>query len=286
MSARSFRRRGPLTAALAVTLGLGLSVLNAAAASASVGTLTVVEATRANIGGDTHEEATATCQTGTVIGAGWAALSSDGVVIDEVVPDVATGTVRVEAWQGDQGAPNPWSVRARAICATGIFNVELVDDGPSAFNSTSSKSDTATCPFGKKVVGVGFEIGGASGQVHVADVDPSEDRVEVTAYEDDNFTAANWAITALAVCATEPFGLEFVTSPSPAPGTDTTTCPAGKSAIGAGASVDIARNDVSLTDVKVASYAGSQLAVALGREDVDGTGTNWRTAANPICAYS
>jgi hypothetical protein len=53
-----------------------------------------------------------------------------------------------------------------------------------------------------------------------------------------------------------------------------------------GASIDTARNDVSLTDVKVGSYAGSPLATAAGREDVDGTSSNWKTAATAICAYS
>lgn len=268
---------------------LGLSLLSATPAAASIGVLTVDVDTRTNVGGNETETETAECPAGSVlIGAGWSARG-DRVVVNEAVPDLSTGTVRVEAWEEEDGSSySNWTVTARAVCATGVFNVEVVDDGPSAFNSNPSRSDTAVCPFGKEVVGVGFDIGNSSsmGEVHVTSIVPSADRVTVTAYEDDTGTADSWAVRAYAVCATEPFGLEIVTSPSPATGGfDATTCPAGKTAIGGGGSVDAARSDVDIMGVKVGSYMGQEFATASSHEDVDGTTVSWQTAATVICAF-
>jgi len=83
-----------------------------------------------------------------------------------------------------------------------------------------SGTDTASCPFGKGVVGVGFDIVNSisRGEVHVTSIVPSSNQVTVTADEDDTGTASQWGIKEYAVCSTEPFGLEIVSSPLPATG--------------------------------------------------------------------
>lgn len=283
--------RGSRWAAIAAVpvMVLGLGLFSATAAQASIGTLTVDADSQTNVGGDQTEDVTAECPAGSVlIGAGWSA-SGNRVTVNEAVPDLSAGTVRVEAWEQEGGSTfSNWSVTARATCATGILGVEVANDGPSLFNSSSSRSDTATCPFGKEVVGVGFDIGitASEGEVHVTSIVPTSNQVTVTAHEDDNGTSQSWGVTAYAVCATEPFGLEIVPSPSPATGGfDATTCPAGKTAIGGGGSVDAARSDVDLNSVKIGSYMNQEFATAGAHEDRDGTTLSWRVAATVICAF-
>lgn len=280
--------RGSRWTALAAVpvMVLGLTLFSATAAQASIGTLTVDTDSRTNAGGDRTESETAECPTGAVvIGTGWSATGR--TVVNEAVPDSSTGTVRVQAFEQADGATFPnWAVTAKAICATGITGVEVVNNGPSTFSSDSSRSDFAECPFGKEVVGVGFDIGisASEGEVHLTSIVPTSNRVTVTAHEDDNGTAQSWGVTAYAVCATEPFGLEIVTSPSPATGFDATTCPSGKTAIGGGGVVDGAEDDVNLNGVKIGSYAGQEFATVSAQEDRDGTISSWETAATVICA--
>jgi len=67
---------------------------------------------------------------------------------------------------------------------------------------------------------VGFDIVNSisRGEVHVTSIVPSSNQVTVTADEDDTGTASQWGIKEYAVCSTEPFGLEIVSSPLPATG--------------------------------------------------------------------
>ena len=106
----------------------------------------------------------------------------------------------------------------------------------------------------------GFDIGitAPEGEVHLTSIVPTSDRVTVTAYEDDNGAAQPWAVTASAICAAESFGLQIVSSPSPANQFDATTCPAGRTAIGAGGNVDGTEDDVDLTSVKLPVSGGKK----------------------------
>jgi hypothetical protein len=86
----------------------------------------------------------------------------------------------------------------------------------SAEDSNSSKTQTVRCPSGKIVVGTGFDVvGGKSGSSPNAETDvvvdevspghfgPSDHGVTVTAYEETP-TSAEWAVRAIAICATAP----------------------------------------------------------------------------------
>jgi hypothetical protein len=270
---------------------LGFSVVTAGPASAAVGTITVDSDSQQNLNGDTVESVVAECPAGSaLIGTGWDANSR--AVVDEAVPDVAAKTVRAEAWAPDDGTSSPtWSVTAKAICATGVTGVDR-EHGVSAYDTINTKSATATCDFGKKVVGAGFEIGSfAAGQVHLTSVVPTATTVTVTASEDDTgateSTGANadWAINAYAVCATEPFGLQIVASPSPAYRTDTTTCPANKSVIGAAGFINAAFPDVGISSMSISTYQGTGLAAGSATADRDGTNLAWTMSTTVICAY-
>lgn len=283
MSKSRFRRWGTTLVAVPVMV-LGALVFSATSAAASIGVVTVDADTQTDVGGDNTETVTAECDGGsTLIGTGWIA---GGAIVDEVVPDLSTGTVRVEAWEPEGGSVRAnWSVTARAICATSVSNVEVVQDGSSAYNSTNApKSDTANCPFAKKLVGLGYEIGTfAEGEVHVTAVVPTDDEVTVTAYEDANGTTESWSVTAYAVCATEPSGLEVVTSTSPSTSSDLTVCPGVKKAIGAGGAVDIARNNVDVWYAKTGTYGGYEYGIAGAAETSGATTSNWTIASTVIC---
>ena len=280
------------TAIAIPTLVLGFSVLTAGSASAAVGTITVDSDSQRNLNGDGVESVTAECSNGSaLIGSGWSVNAR--VIADEVVPDVTAGTVRVEARVPDDGpAFTNWSVTAKAICADGVSQIER-EEGSSDFDDVAAKSAVAECGFGKKVVGVGFEIETtqAPGQIHVTSVVPAEDTVTVTAYEDDNGATdsagndADWAVIAYAVCATEPFGLEYVESPSPAKGTDHTTCPSGKKVIGAAGSLTSSFRDVSMSSTHISVYAGQEIASAGGVEDDFGANLAWTMSTTAICAF-
>ena len=273
------------------TLVLGFSVVTAGSASAVVGTITVDSDSQQNLDGNTVESVTAECPAGSaLIGTGWSANSR--AVVDEVVPDVVAKTVRAEAWAPDDGASSPtWSVTAKAICATGVTGVDR-EHGVSGYDTINTKSATATCDFGKKVVGVGYEIGSfAPGQVHVTSVVPAATTVTVSASEDDtgatesNGANADWAVNAYAVCATEPFGLQLVTSPSPAYRTDTTTCPTNKTVIGAAGFINASFPDVAISSMSISTYQGTGLGAATATEDRDGTSSAWTMSTTAICAF-
>ena len=100
--------------------------------------------------------------------------------------------------RGDQGIQGPSGL-------SGLTRVEA----ESAENSISSKQVTATCPAGKQLVGTGYDIFGGkvgSSPDHQTDVMmdfviPGPTSVAAAAYEDEA-TAANWSVKAIAICAT------------------------------------------------------------------------------------
>ena len=119
----------------------------------------------------------------------------------------------------------------------------------------SNKSVTATCPAGKKVIGSGFDTSAGNGQVVIDDVRPDAalSGVTVQGLEIPSDYASPWGITAYAVCATPPAGLERVASSSTLTSSAksvTASCPAGKSLIGWG-------SDINAGVGKVGSSQGS-----------------------------
>ena len=68
-------------------------------------------------------------------------------------------------------------------------------------NDSLNKSVTVTCPAGKRVLGTGSELFGATGRVTVDETIPNVALTSVlaTGFEDGAF-AGNWTITAYAIC--------------------------------------------------------------------------------------
>ena len=147
---------------------------------------------------------TVSCPSGTFT-TGAAASTSDGgrLILDDAIPSADLTKVTVDVFESQAGRADDWSAIASARCGEALPGLQRVA-ATSASDSATSKSVTAVCPAGKKVVGTGHEIANGKGQVLLDDVVPSEDltSVRTEAFEDQDGTPAAWSITAYAVCAT------------------------------------------------------------------------------------
>jgi hypothetical protein len=70
------------------------------------------------------------------------------------------------------------------------------------FNSSFDKTGTAGCPLGKRIVGAGYEVVGAVGEVIVGAIRyPSSTSVAIDAYEVPPGYDLHWKIITHARCA-------------------------------------------------------------------------------------
>ena len=78
----------------------------------------------------------------------------------------------------------------------------------SVSNSSTSKTVTANCPVGKRVLGGGGTVTGGRGQVVLERLEPvqtaTNDRFVVGAREDGTGYSGSWRLTAYALCADQP----------------------------------------------------------------------------------
>jgi hypothetical protein len=227
----------------------------------------------------------AVCPAGKQVTGGGGDITGGGgqVLIDDLVPS-ATG-VGVTGLEDETGTSSSWLLRAYAICATPLPGLEVVSN-ESPFDS-SPKNITATCPSGKRVVGAGGDITGGVGQAVLNNLLPNPALTSTTAsaFEDENGYANNWSVSAHAICANPPPGLELVTAvsdPDSDPGSVAATCPSGKNLIGTGALITSGLGQVVLDDVRPDAALTRVTVTAF--EDENGTASNWTVAANAICA--
>lgn len=166
-----------------------------------------------------------------------------------------------------------------------VPGLEIMPPATSATNSASFKSASAVCPSGKVVVGTGARINGGGGDVVLDEVIPREDRVTVGAYEDEDGTAANWSVTAFAVCANRPSGYTITSATSTSAVRFETelsaTCPAGRRALGGGAEVTGGLGEVSIDDV----FPSDTASHSKGFADPTGNPRAWSLRAYAICAF-
>jgi hypothetical protein len=160
-------------------------------------------------------------------------------------------------------------------------------DGPS---DSSNKSMSVSCPAGKRVLGTGGWISlGNTNQVLIDHLVPSADltSASIGAFEDATGTDEDWNITAAAVCATPPPGLERVSATSPINSSNkgvTASCPAGKQVLGTGADLNTFNGHVVLANVRPNPALTSVTVRAF--EDETGNPLNWSVTAYAVCANS
>jgi len=282
-------RRRLAGAGVLTALAVALVVIPAGPAAATGHSLTGLEVVEDTSLHDDDERKTALAEcTGSkvVIGVGWSISGGlDDILIEDAIP--YSDSVLVVANADETGHPDDWSVTAKAICADAPPGWQIVSD---SITSTSNKTPIAFCPDDKFVIGVGFDLAGATGQMLMTDLNPSLDSVSVTAYPDDTGTAnLNWTARSYAVCAYEINGLQIVASSNQTahPRTvEAAVCPAGKVAIGAGAWFSLGEGNLNLAALTVFAFGGSQIGQATGHEDEDGTSANWDLTTETLCVYT
>jgi hypothetical protein len=193
----------------------------------------------------------------------------------------------VQATEDQTGTSNIWSLRNYGVCRTPLPGQVLVSSS-SPSDSVSGKAVTATCPTDTRVLGAVGNVSG-SGQVLLRRTRASVDlqSVDAIGFEDEDGTSENWAVTASAICATPPPGLQLVTAASTPDDADeisavTVSCPAGKYLLGTGGGVVTATGEAVIDDLR--PNAALTNVTVTGIEDETGLDSDWNVEAQAICA--
>jgi hypothetical protein len=200
---------------------------------------------------------------------------------------------RMAAALGAAAALAGAQVMVQAVTATpasAAVSGFVIVQAQSVQDSARVKEVTVFCPSGKRVIGTGFHLLGAQGDVILDGLVPSTSSVKVSATEDQDGTNATWKITAIAVCATAPAGLQIVTASSASnfesSKTVTAKCPAGKQLLGTGAELPRGFGQISISNLVVSSNSTGAIGgvFAVGTADQDGFSNSWPITAHAICA--
>ena len=160
--------------------------------------------------------------------------------------------------------------------------------GPFTATTSAAKSVTATCPAGKRIVGLGGDTTPGNGRVLIDRIRPSADLTSVTlhANEDQAGTTDAWYLQSFVICAPAPAGLERVSATSPSNSSNKSvaaTCPTGKFLLGSSAEITGAPGEVILDGLVPGTGLQSVTVNALEDEGA-GTSLNWSITAYAICA--
>lgn len=205
----------------------------------------------------------------------------------EVVPD-RFGPDGSTAHEDEGGFAGSWRLDARAICADPYPGQEIVS-ATSVQNSISAKGISATCPVGKRVIGAAGEVTNGLGQVFLVAVRPSSDLSAASAFalEDENGTDQAWSLTARAVCAEPPPGLERISATSASDSATTKSasaaCPPGTGLLSTGFDLESSLGQVFLRGLSTDELLLSQATVT-GTEDATGNAIDWTVTAYGVCA--
>lgn len=183
-------------------------------------------------------------------------------------------------------------VATASPAAAAVPGHELVNRS-SGTNSNDFRRVTASCPSGKVLIGTGYRVTGAAGEVVVDDVLPNgttttaPTSVRVDAYEADGFDG-NWTLHAEAVCANVA-GAVRVAATRPGNSNDfhdtpPATCPSGKTLTGTGFEMDGAFGEAVVDDLRPnGSATTAPTSVTAGAYEAEPIAGNWTLIAYGIC---
>jgi hypothetical protein len=158
---------------------------------------------------------------------------------------------------GTQDAPSAASIPVPEAAEL-LRKLQYVQSEPSAENSDSPKTATATCPSGTVVVGTGFQMAWNTGEELVSSVVPTETTVSVTAHEDETGAVDDWS--------TYEGHWAY--------------CSDGKLPVSAGFTVNLNRN---VLVSHFYGYPGQDYSYVIAREDEDGSPTTWTLTVDVVC---
>jgi hypothetical protein len=175
-----------------------------------------------------------------------------------------------------------------------VLVATTLDDYDDRHNSNSAQTRSASCPTGTHVVGGGARVSLGSDKVRLTRLVPvrgtngGADYFSATAEEPDTGYASEWQFYVYAICADvdELDNYSIVSAATTETSTGfkqaTVDCPGSTLAIGGGAAITNANNQVGLQLSRLASAL--DIARATGREDADGYALSWGVTAYAICA--
>jgi hypothetical protein len=215
------------------------------------------------------------------------------VVLDAIRPNggpaEAPTSVSVTASEEDGYLPT-WSVTVHAVCAHPVPGLVRIAASSPHGGSPDFRGATATCPSQKTLLGTGFEIGAAPGQIVLDHLRPdgslavAPTEVFAGAYEADPDYVPFWSITAYAICADSSAvrGTFRTSNTSPAGSEDSRTqgtrCD-NTVMTGMGAEIVGAFGEVVLADLLLTLSVG----VVEGIEADPDFAPNWSITAYGIC---
>jgi hypothetical protein len=231
-----------------------------------------------------NKSITANCDSGQRVigGSAWLVRADGDVRIVDMIP--RTDYLYAFAREDEDGTNASWQLFASAVCADPIPGMDIVER-TSTVTSDPWNSVAADCTGGDQLLGTGYRVNDGNGQVGLDDLKvTSSTRLTVWAYEDGTGYGSNWSVTAFAVCAPAPAGLEIVSEESTGTSDDTAAlgafCPNGKITLGGGGQVDGGGGQVIIDDL----YKSEDEYRIRAYEDDDGTNNVWHLHAYAICA--
>jgi hypothetical protein len=288
------RNRALRTLIAGSTLAAAVAVPFALAPSASAVTgLVVITARGPDTGSEGFKWAEATCPAGTHVLGGGADITggANGVHLSSMLPiPGAPDTFFASAMEDSRGYGGSWTLTAFAVCGAGVTGWEVVQSDVPAEPGSTYTAAVATCPAGKKVVGVGGAVSGGSRYI-LDSVDPGEDLsdafVEAIGDETTPVDGAAWGAHAYAICADPVAGQRLVTATSGFSRSNKTasvTCPRGTTVHGVGGGLRGAFGQAHID--RLATSGGPRPAgVDIdARQDTTGASGEWRAYVYAICA--
>ncbi len=241
-----------------------------------------------------NKEVTVTCPSGKrVVGTG-AEINAGGgqVVLDGIVPDDALTSVTAQGAEDQTGYASLWSVTAHAICADPPRGLSLArtSEPPNVFGQLPLECGySGAALVGRNIVGVGYDIQGAPGEVRIATLGSSGSseldfqRTTFRVLGDQDGISTSWSFTGYAICADWMVGRTSATLPSSSTTkTVSVPCP-GQVSLGGGGDTTGALGEVALRNISASSTGGVRVDAV---EIFPGTPTSWNLRAVDICASS
>jgi hypothetical protein len=224
------------------------------------------------------------CPAGTVASGGGGFLvagstAAGHVALDRLEPSAAGFTSRMRVVDGFGGN---WQLSTDALCLPAPVGYQIVvQNGP-----IETQIVHAYCPTDKRVIGMGGRINNGNGEVILDLVEPNAGLTSVTvrgtvvAGKSPN----GWSVTAFAVCAVNPAGLQLVSSAKGGNSDDrkglSPICPAGKGLYSIGAEISPGNGQIFLTGTHAISTSHYSI---WADEDADGFLLNWTIFGYGIC---